>query len=101
MKAAGSFSPFPRAEVSLLKDLQGTNPRESGRLSSTCTPGNARLYGNINIFYVTRKIEGESKNLWEQRLERHLSGNSACPQAEEQAQNMRNNVPGYGGNVDL
>lgn len=86
--------PIPTPRVSLLRDLQGTKAREWGRLSPTCTTGNARLGANRNIFYINRTFDGKSNTLWEQRLERCLSGNSARPKAEEQAQNLRNKVPG-------
>lgn len=95
-ESAESFFPFPHPGVSLLGDVQGTSPRELGRLSSTCTTGNARLHENINIFCINRKFEGKSKNMWEQRLEKRLCANSASAKAEEQAQHMRKRVPGYG-----
>lgn len=68
--------------------------------------GDARLHENINIFWINRKLEGKSKNMWEQRLERCLRGNPTGAKAEEQAQHMRKkdmeeNVFVFNKNLDL
>lgn len=106
MEPAGAWFPSPPPGVSLPWELQGTGPGGLGRLSSTCTTGNARLRENINIFCINREFEGKSKNLWEQRLQQCLSENPAHAKAEGQAhdtrnQDMKENVSVFNKNLDL